>query len=364
MSLPWSLRGRLLLGAAFWTIGLFFLAIVLWHVTLGNRHPPALMAIVFDNAAVVAVLCAGLLVAGLLQVRRGWSPINQLRARLARLDAGAERRLDGEYPSEVAPLVGDLNALLDQRERSLARARAKAGDLAHGLKTPLAVLVQEADRADAAGQPELGDAIRQQVERMRRQVDYQLAQVRADASAQVRAGAATSVAASAEALARTLRRLHAARGVTIDVSAPPAAIVPLEREDLDEMVGNLLDNACKWARGRAVLTASIDGDRRDRDDRRRRPGDRAVAARGRLRARRPRGRGGAGLRARPVDRARPHASLRRRGRVCRCPDRRPACPPRPAGQRSLTASSTNRRRPRVRARPPTGKDVDRLHPWV
>ena len=151
MSLPWSLRGRLLVGAALWTIGLFFLGIVLWHVTLGNRHPPALMGIVVDNAAVVAVLCAGLLVAGLLQVRRGWSPINQLRARLARLDAGVERRLDGEYPSEVAPLVGDLNALLDQRERSLARARAKAGDLAHGLKTPLAVLVQEADRADAAG---------------------------------------------------------------------------------------------------------------------------------------------------------------------------------------------------------------------
>ena len=209
----------------------------------------------------VAVLCAGLLVAGLLQVRRGWLPINQLRARLARLDAGVERRLDGEYPSEVAPLVGDLNALLDQRERSLARARAKAGDLAHGLKTPLAVLVQEADRADAAGQPELGDAIRQQVERMRRQVDYQLAQARADASAQRGAGAATAVAASADALARTLRRLHAGRGVTIDVSAPPAAIVPLEREDLDELLGNLLDNACKWARGRAVLSASIEGDR-------------------------------------------------------------------------------------------------------
>jgi len=261
MSLPWSLRGRLLLGAALWTVGLFFLGIVLWHVTLGNRHPPPLMALVFDHAGVVAVLCAGLLVAGMLQVRRGWSPINQLRARLARLDAGAERRLDGEYPSEVAPLVGDLNALLDQRERSLARARAKAGDLAHGLKTPLAVLVQEADRADAAGQPDLGDAIRQQVERMRRQVDYQLAQARADASAQGRAGAATSVADSADALVRTLLRLHAARGVTIDVSAPPAAIVPLEREDLDELLGNLLDNACKWARGRAVLSASIESDR-------------------------------------------------------------------------------------------------------
>ncbi len=91
MSLPWSLRGRLLLGAALWTVGLFFLAIVLWHVTLGNRHPPRADGDLFDHAAVVAVLCAALLVAGLLQVRRGWSPINQLRARLARLDAGAER---------------------------------------------------------------------------------------------------------------------------------------------------------------------------------------------------------------------------------------------------------------------------------
>jgi signal transduction histidine kinase len=261
MSLPWSLRGRLMVGAALWTIGLFFLAIVLWHVALGNRHPPALMAIISQHAAVVAVLCAGLLVAGLLQVRRGWSPINQLRARLARLDAGAGRRLDGDYPSEVAPLVGDLNALLDQRERSLARARAKAGDLAHGLKTPLAVLVQEADRAEAAGQPDLADAIREQVDRMRRQVDYQLAQARADALAEGRAGAAAAVAASADGLARTMRRLYAGRGVAIDVTVAPGLQVRVEREDLDEMLGNLLDNACKWARTRAVLSAAPAGDR-------------------------------------------------------------------------------------------------------
>jgi len=260
MSLSWSLRGRLLVGAALWTIGLFFLAIVLWHVALGNRHPPRLMALVFDHAAVVAVLCAGLLFAGLLQVRRGWSPINQLRTRLARLDAGVERRLDGEYPSEVAPLVGDLNALLDQRERSLARARAKAGDLAHGLKTPLAVLLQEADRADAAGQPGLGDAIRQQVDRMRRQVDYQLAQARAEALVEGR-GAAASVAASADGLARTLRRLHGGRGIAIDVAVAAGLQVRVEGEDLDEMLGNLLDNACKWARSRAALAASLDGHR-------------------------------------------------------------------------------------------------------
>ena len=97
---------------------------------------------------------------------------------------GRERRLEGEYPTEVEPLVGDLNALLDQREQTVNRARAKAGDLAHGLKTPLAVLAQEAERAAAAGQTELAASILQQVDRMRRQVDYQLAQARAEASGQ------------------------------------------------------------------------------------------------------------------------------------------------------------------------------------
>ncbi len=261
MRVPWSLRGRLFVGAALWTVGLFGLAIVLWHVTLGNRHPPAVMRLIFDHAAVVALVCAGCLAAGLLQVRRGWSPINQLRARLARLDAGDERRLDGEYPSEVAPLVGDLNALLDQREQSVARARATAGDLAHGLKTPLAVLRQEADRADAANQPELARAIREQVDRMRRQVDYQLAQARADATARSRTSAASSLVDSAEGLARTMRRLHAARGVAIEVLVPPDVRVRLAREDLDELLGNLLDNACKWARTRAALSAALAGDR-------------------------------------------------------------------------------------------------------
>jgi signal transduction histidine kinase len=253
---PWSLRGRLLAGAALWTLGLFGLAIVMWHVTLGNRHPPALMAVIFGHATLVAVICAACLLAGLLQVRRGWSPINQLRTRLARLEAGSARRLDGEYPSEVAPLVGDLNALLDQREQSVARARASAGDLAHGLKTPLAILLQEAERAEAAGQADTARAIREQVDRMLRQVDYQLAQTRADASRRAIPGTSTSVADSADALGRTLRRLHDRRGLAIDVEVPPDLRVRVDREDLDEMLGNLLDNACKWARSRASVSAA------------------------------------------------------------------------------------------------------------
>src|SRR5262249_28670945 len=161
----------------------------------------------------------------------------------------------GAYPAEVEPLVSDLNALLEHREQAVGRAIAKAGDLAHGLKTPLAVLAHEAARARNAGQHELAVAIEQQIDRMRRQVEYHLAQARAAASGAA-PGARTMVRESAEGLARTLTRLYADRGVTIDVDVTPDCAVRGQREDLDEMLGNLLDNACKWARTRVVLSAA------------------------------------------------------------------------------------------------------------
>src|SRR6185436_19516309 len=124
-----------------------------------------------------------------------------------------------------------------------------------GLKTPLAVLAQEAERAQAAGQHELAAAIGHEVERMRRQIDYHLAQARA-AAAGATPGARCVVHESADALARTLLRLHADRGLRIDVAAPANHVVRAEREDVDEMLGNLLDNACKWARTRVALESS------------------------------------------------------------------------------------------------------------
>ena len=163
------------------------------------------------------------------------------------MQSGAARRVEGHYPAEVQPLVTDLNALLAHQEEAVSRAIAKAGDLAHGLKTPLAVLANEADRAAAAGQPELAAAMTEQVERMRRQIEYHLAHARAAASGAA-AGARASVADSAAGLARTLLRLHADRGLAIDVSVPADHAVRCQREDLDEMLGNLLDNACKWAK--------------------------------------------------------------------------------------------------------------------
>ena len=120
------------------------------------------------------------------------------------------RRLEGDYPAEVQPLVNDLNSLLDDREQRVTRALTKAGDLAHGLKTPLTVLNQQAERAKAAGQIELAAAITQQVERMRRQVDYHLAHARASASGG-NPSARSHVLTSADGLARTMMTMHADR---------------------------------------------------------------------------------------------------------------------------------------------------------
>ena len=159
---------------------------------------------------------------------------------------------------EVRPLVEDLNALLEHRERTVRRALAKAADLAHGLKTPLAILTQEAAIVDAAGHHELASTIGEHVERMRRQLDFHLAHARAAASGAT-PGARCTVGESAAALARTLDRLYTDRGITIRLDVDTDHAVRVQREDLDEMLGNLLDNACKWARSRVTICSALAG---------------------------------------------------------------------------------------------------------
>jgi signal transduction histidine kinase len=177
---------------------------------------------------------------------------------LGQVRNGGDARIQGAYPTEVQPLVDDLNELLDHRERAVSQAVAKAADLAHGLKTPLAILAQEAERAETAGHLELADRIGRQVDRMRRQVDYHLASARAAASGAA-PGARCSVLASAEGLSRTLLQLHHDRGVTIEVNVGAEHCVRGQSDDLDEMLGNLLDNACKWAKSRVIVASSSDG---------------------------------------------------------------------------------------------------------
>ena len=261
-----SLRTRILLGAILWTGGLVLLSFVV--IAAVFRHAPSLPFLgvhgsihyIWGTHAVLIVVTAAIaMLGGAIHVRRGLAGIAQLRQRLAAMHGGAESRLGGTYVPEVQLLVDDLNRLLEQREQAVQRAVAKAGDLAHGLKTPLALLALEAERASAAGQEDVAAALREQVARMRRQIDYHLAHARATASGSG-LGARARVAESADGLARTLPRLYADRRLSIDVRVDPSHTVRVQHEDLDEMLGNLLDNACKWARSRVVIESALAGD--------------------------------------------------------------------------------------------------------
>ena len=259
MRLIGSLRGRVWVGAILWTLGLFAIAgIGLTQVMYWHPESPQVIHRVFLHVRPMSVLAAVLLLVGLIQISRGVSPVAQLRHRLASIHKGQARRMDGDFPSEVQPLVDDLNALLAERDRVVERAQAKAGDLAHTLKTPLAVLLQEAEIAERAGQSEVAAAIRQQVDRMQRQMDYHLAHARAAASGAA-PGTRCEVSEAAEGLARTLRRLYADRHLTITLAVPEGQAVRVEQADLEEMLGNLLDNACKWAASRVSLSSTPSG---------------------------------------------------------------------------------------------------------
>jgi signal transduction histidine kinase len=250
----WSMRRRILTSSIVWTV-LLMTILGIASVLLGHQR---IRITSFSHTAFVLFLFTLGGVAGLVQIRLSLGPFERLRERLLGVRDGRDRKITGEYPAELQTLVDDLNALLDQREQAVRRAQAKAGDLAHGLKTPLAVIAQEASRAAAAGDHEFATVIRQEVDRITRQIDYHLAHARAAASGAT-LGATAQVRASADGLARTLRRLYADRGLTIEVTAGEDDIVRVQREDLEEMLGNLLDNACKWARTRVGVSSVRDG---------------------------------------------------------------------------------------------------------
>jgi len=186
-----SLRGMVLIGAALWTIGL----LAVWAVTITlNRDALHSVALVHAYPHSLGVLAILSMLAGFAMVRAGLKPLNEMRRRLADVQSGSAKQVQGHYPAEVQPLVNDLNALLAHQAH--ARAAASGATL----------------------------------------------------------GARCDVRLSAEGLARTLQRLHADRGIAIDIDVPADRAVRCQCEDLEEMLGNLLDNACKWARARVVLS--------------------------------------------------------------------------------------------------------------
>ena len=254
-----SLRSRIFFGAVLWSAGLFLLSgLVLTHYMLYVPSAPGIFHGVFVHyMIIVAAAMVASIVVGFVQVKRGLASFNDLRTNLAGVREGRDARLGGAYPSEVQPLVSELNELLSDREERVTRALTKAGDLAHGLKTPLTLLNQQAERAKAEGQTALAAAIMQQVERMRRQIDYHLAHARASASGG-NPTARCHVLTSADALARTMQTIYAERHLAIDIHVPHDHFVRLQREDFEEMLGNLVDNACKWTKTRIEVRSSFD----------------------------------------------------------------------------------------------------------
>lgn len=206
----------------------------------------------FVGAIVVALglMGVGLLGAVIIQVRYGLRPLRSLRRELERVRSGSVDQLEGEYPAEIAPVVGELNQLIEHNAEVLARARTHVGNLAHALKTPLSVLVNESD-ADSSP---LGVSIRRQLEVMRRLVDHYLVRARTAAAGQV-IGTRTPVAPAMHSLKTTLEKIYAGRDLSIVVDGDDKLSFRGERQDFDEMLGNLMDNACKWAKSVVHVTS-------------------------------------------------------------------------------------------------------------
>jgi signal transduction histidine kinase len=191
----------------------------------------------------LAVLGLGLILAVLFQVAVGLRPLGRLRRELQRIRSGEAERLEGPFPHELEPVVAEVNGLLAHNQDILERARAHGGNLAHALKTPLSILANEGERGDDA---RLADATRRQLPRMERLINHHLARARIAGTT----GALTSrqpVTPVLAELLRTLGKLYGRRGVRLARTDGYDAVFQGEREDLMEMLGNLLDNACKWA---------------------------------------------------------------------------------------------------------------------
>jgi signal transduction histidine kinase len=194
----------------------------------------------------------GLFALGAVQTLYGLWPLRRVRREVASIRSGAKTRVGQDFPSEIRPLTEEINQLLAHNEDQAEEARRHAGNLAHALKTPLTVITNAA----TARAPDLADTVCRESQIMRRQVDHHLARARAigrRASSQARA----RVWDSLEAVQRALDRLY--EHVTVDIAGDHQAEVRVERQDLDEMLGNLIENAAKYGGGRVFVTVERKG---------------------------------------------------------------------------------------------------------
>jgi len=219
-------------------------------VTTENREEVS--NFIFAIMWALGALGIGLVGAVIVQVRFGLRPLRHLQQALGRVRSGDAERLEGAYPQEISPVVGELNALIDHNSEVVERARTHVGNLAHALKTPLSVLVNET--GGAVGDNEsLAESVDRQVGVMRRYVDHYLTRARTAASGGT-IGSRTAVGVAVEGLRSTLEHIHQDRHIRIHVDGTAMLTFRGERQDLEEMLGNLMDNACKWAKTQVQVT--------------------------------------------------------------------------------------------------------------
>jgi signal transduction histidine kinase len=226
-----------------------------------DRRPALAEADRFARTLFLALGALALGLGGMVwwQVSLGLAPLSRLRDDIAAVRRGKRARLEGDYPTEVSPLTDELNALLDHNRAVVERARTHVGNLAHALKTPISVLLNEARGASGV----LAELVARQTEAMSRNVDHYLQRAQAAARAET-VGARTDVRPVLEDIARTLARLYGRqKDMDIEVQPGAAPVFRGERQDLEEMAGNLMENACKYGGGAVRVTLSGAGERFD-----------------------------------------------------------------------------------------------------
>jgi signal transduction histidine kinase len=238
-------------------------------LTLPDGPTPLRVAVAVDRARIwattasfgkdlaIALILLGvvLAIATSVQVTLGLKPLDRLRRSVANIRAGRSRRLPGVVPAEVQPLVAEVNALLDAQDREIERSRGRAADLAHGLKTPLAALMSDANRLRARGEHAIARDIEAVGETMNRHVDRELARARVKGTDLRRHGVSTQLMPIMHSLIGTLLRSLSGASVDFEIVIPENLSLPFDRTDLAEILGNLLDNAARHAKGRVRITA-------------------------------------------------------------------------------------------------------------
>ena len=204
-------------------------------------------------------LAVALILSTVLQVRFGLRPLRRLGAGVAAIRRGDAERIEGQFPRDIAPLANELNLLIAANREIVERARTHVGNLAHALKTPLSVIVNEAS-AQGVGEPDgLAAKVRDQVQIMRDQVTYYLDRARAAARSTV-IGNVTDVKPVIEGLVRTFGKIYRDRDIVFEARLPDGLRFRGEKQDLEDLVGNLVDNAGKWAEGQVTVTVESTND--------------------------------------------------------------------------------------------------------